>query len=188
MFESLSEELRRALADANYASPTKVQSESIPHLLSGESVIAQAKTGSGKTAAYLIPAIERGEKTLVLTPTRELAEQVAYEGRRLGKYKRTSVGVIIGGVPYSGQEDEARKDIVVGTPGRTLDLWGKGILDLSRFTMVVIDEVDRMFDMGFIDDVRMILKNASPRIYGFFSATVPTEVEDLAKEFSPQIY
>lgn len=187
MFKNLSEELTKALQEANYVNPTKVQELAIPQMLQGKSILAQAKTGSGKTAAYLIPILEKEEQALVLTPTRELAEQVADEARKLGKYKKMSIGVIIGGVPYSGQDKEAKKDIVIGTPGRILDLWGKGHLDLSRFSVAIVDEVDRMFDMGFIDDVKMILKNANPDMYGFFSATVPEEVESLVKEFSPNI-
>ncbi|AWR97430.1 DEAD/DEAH box helicase [Acidianus sulfidivorans JP7] len=187
MFKNLSEDLIKALNDANYVNPTKVQEKAIPLLLQGKSVLAQAKTGSGKTAAYLIPAIERKQHTLVLVPTRELAYQVRDEAKKLAKYSNTSIGVITGGVSYSGQEKEAKSDIVVGTPGRILDLWGKNVLDLSNFTFVVVDEVDRMFDMGFIDDIRMILNHCSPNFYGFFSATVPEEVENLAKEFSKDI-
>jgi len=185
MFDKLSNELRRALSDANYVRPTKVQEITIPILIQGRSVIVQAETGSGKTASYLLPVLERGEDTIIVTPTRELAEQVAFEARRLGKYKGTSVGVIIGGVGYERQEREALAKIVVATPGRTLDLWGRGTLDLSRFTTAVVDEVDRMLDMGFIDDVRMILSKTSARTFGFFSATVSEEVRRLAREFAP---
>lgn len=133
----------------------------------------------------MIPVLERGVDTLILTPTRELAEQVAYEAKRLGKYKRTSLGVIIGGVGYERQEREADSDIIVGTPGRILDLWGKGTLDLSRFRLGIVDEVDRMLDMGFIEDVRMILSKTNAQSFGFFSATVPPEVRELAEEFAP---
>ncbi|AWS00167.1 DEAD/DEAH box helicase [Metallosphaera hakonensis] len=185
MFDQLSDQLKRALADINYRSPTKVQEITIPVFITGRSVIVQAKTGSGKTASYLIPVLERGVDTLILTPTRELAEQVAYEAKRLGKYKRTSLGVIIGGVGYERQEREADSDIIVGTPGRILDLWGKGTLDLSRFRLGIVDEVDRMLDMGFIEDVRMILSKTNAQSFGFFSATVPPEVRELAEEFAP---
>ncbi|ARM76077.1 DEAD/DEAH box helicase [Acidianus manzaensis] len=187
MFKNLSEDLIKALNDANYVNPTKVQERAIPLLLQGKSVLAQAKTGSGKTAAYLIPAIERKEHTLVLVPTRELAYQVKDEAKKLSKYSNVSIGVIIGGVSYSGQEKEGKSDIVIGTPGRILDLWGKGDLDLSDFSFAVVDEVDRMFDMGFIDDIKMILSHCNPNFYGFFSATVPEEIENLAREFSPNI-
>ncbi|ABP95651.1 MULTISPECIES: DEAD/DEAH box helicase [Metallosphaera] len=185
MFDQLSDQLKRALADINYQRPTKVQEIAIPVFMNGESVIVQAKTGSGKTASYLIPVLERYHNALILVPTRELAEQVAYEAKRLGKYKRTSIGVIIGGVGYDRQERESDSDIIVGTPGRILDLWGRGTLDLSRFKLAIVDEVDRMLDMGFIDDVRMILSKTSAENFGFFSATVPPEVKELAEEFSP---
>lgn len=187
MFKNLNEELIGALNDVNYVTPTKVQEKTIPLLLQGKSVLVQAKTGSGKTAAYLIPAIQRNERTLVLVPTRELAHQVKDEAKKLSKYTKNSIGVIIGGVSYSGQEKEAKSDIVVGTPGRILDLWGKSIIDLEEFTFVVVDEVDRMFDMGFMDDVRMILGHCRPNFYGFFSATVPIEVEKLAREFTQNL-
>ncbi|QKQ99174.1 DEAD/DEAH box helicase [Metallosphaera tengchongensis] len=186
MFDQLSDQLKRALTEMNYRAPTKVQELSIPVFITGRSVIVQAKTGSGKTASYLIPALERGVDTLVLTPTRELAEQVAYEARRLAKYKRTSVGVIIGGVGYDRQEAEVDSKFIIGTPGRILDLWGRGSLDLSRFKLAVVDEVDRMLDMGFIEDVRMILSKTDAESFGFFSATVPEEVKDLAMEFAPE--
>ncbi len=184
MFENLSEELKRALREVGYERPTKVQEVAIPPFLSGESVVVQAKTGSGKTASFMIPILERGERALILTPTRELASQVLAEGKRLGKYKGKTFGLIIGGVGYERQEREARSDVVVGTPGRILDLWGKGILDLN-FPVAVVDEVDRMFDMGFLDDVRMILSHTHARLFGFFSATVPKEVEELAYQFAP---
>ncbi|AEB94884.1 MULTISPECIES: DEAD/DEAH box helicase [Metallosphaera] len=184
MFDQLSDQLKRALEEIDYQRPTKVQELTIPVLMSGKSVIVQAKTGSGKTASYLIPVLEREEDTLILTPTRELADQVAYEAKRLGKYKRMSIGVIIGGVGYEKQERESNSDIIVGTPGRILDLWGKGVLDLARFKVAVVDEVDRMLDMGFIEDVRMILSKTDADLFGFFSATVPSEVKKLAEGFA----
>ncbi len=184
MFENLSEELKRALREVGYQRPTKVQEVAIPPFLSGESVVVQAKTGSGKTASFMIPILERGERALILTPTRELASQVLEEGKKLGKYKGKTFGLIIGGVGYERQEREANSDVVVGTPGRILDLWGKGVLDLE-FPTAVVDEVDRMFDMGFQDDVRMILSHTHAKLFGFFSATVPKEVEDLARQFAP---
>jgi ATP-dependent RNA helicase DeaD len=186
MFNNLSDELKKALNEIHYDRPTKVQEIAIPPFLAGESVIVQAKTGSGKTASYLIPIIERQEQAIILAPTRELAEQVLYEGKRIAKYKGTSFGLVIGGVGYEKQEKEANNDIIIGTPGRLLDLWGKGILDLSRFSIAVVDEVDRMFDMGFIDDVRMILSHTNAKNFGFYSATVPKEVEDLAFDFAPK--
>jgi ATP-dependent RNA helicase DeaD len=179
------EQIRRALSDAGYNSLTQVQERAIPLLLQTKSVIVQAKTGSGKTASYVLPLLQLGYPSLVITPTRELAGQVSDEFKKLGKYKGINVATIIGGVGYTSQLNELRSaKIVVGTPGRLLDLWSKDKLDFSQFQAAVVDEVDRMFDMGFVDDVRMILKHTTPKVFGFFSATVPPEVESLAREFS----
>ncbi|AHC51393.1 RNA helicase [Sulfolobus acidocaldarius SUSAZ] len=182
MFENLSIEMRNALSDANYEKPTRVQQEVIPRLLVGKSVIVQAKTGSGKTASYLIPILESGKTALILSPTRELASQILDELRKLGKYKQVDFSLVIGGVKYEGQK-QAR--IVIGTPGRLLDLWSKEEIDFSKFEVVIIDEADRMLDMGFIDDIRMILNNSKPEIVGLFSATIPEKIAELATEFSP---
>lgn len=185
MFEKLSNELRMALRDANYEKPTRVQEVVIPEMLNGKSVMVQAKTGSGKTASYLIPILELNAKALILSPTRELASQILDEAEKLGKYKGgLNVSLIIGGVSYNEQR---QADIVIGTPGRLLDLWGKGEIDFYKFDVVIVDEADRMLDMGFIEDVRMILGHTRPKMIGFFSATIPPEVRKLAKEFSPQI-
>ncbi len=184
MFENLSTELRNALKEAEYKEPTKVQLEVIPKMLNGKSVIVQAKTGSGKTASYLIPILELNSTALILSPTRELASQILDELRKLGKYKQVDASLVIGGISYDGQR---QANIVIGTPGRLLDLWSKGNIDFSSFQIVVVDEADRMLDMGFIDDIRMILNHTNPKIIGFFSATIPDKIMELAKEFSPQI-
>ncbi|TRM92141.1 ATP-dependent helicase, partial [Sulfolobus sp. B1] len=184
MFENLSTELKSALKEAQYKEPTKVQLEVIPRMLNGKSVIVQAKTGSGKTASYLIPILELNSTALILSPTRELASQILDELRKLGKYKQVNASLVIGGISYDGQR---QANIVIGTPGRLLDLWSKGSIDFSAFQIVVVDEADRMLDMGFIDDIRMILNHTNPKIIGFFSATIPDKIMELAKEFSPQI-
>ncbi|MEM0362836.1 MAG: DEAD/DEAH box helicase [Sulfolobaceae archaeon] len=182
MFEKLSNELRMALKDVGYEVPTKVQSIVIPKLLDRKSVIVQAKTGSGKTAAYVIPILEMNVAALILSPTRELASQIFDEVKRLSKYKNVTTSLIIGGVSYDNQK---QADIVIGTPGRLLDLWSKGKIDFSTFKVIIVDEADRMLDMGFIDDVKMILNHSNAEIIGFFSATIPNEIKNLASQFSP---
>ncbi|MDT7861747.1 MAG: DEAD/DEAH box helicase [Saccharolobus sp.] len=184
MFENLSEELKRALKEVNYERPTEVQSIVIPKLLNRKNVIVQAKTGSGKTAAYVIPILELNETSLIISPTRELASQIMDEINRLGKYKNIDVSLIIGGVNYDNQR---QSKIVVGTPGRLLDLWSKGEIDFSVFKIIIVDEADRMLDMGFIDDIRMILNNSNAEVIGFFSATIPTQILNLAREFAPTL-
>ncbi|AAK42222.1 DEAD/DEAH box helicase domain protein [Sulfolobus islandicus Y.G.57.14] len=184
MFENLSEDLRKALNEAGYIKPTRVQEVVIPELMNGKSVIVQAKTGSGKTAAYVIPILERNSTALILSPTRELATQILDEIKKLGKYKQIDVSLIIGGMSY---DDQRQSKIVVGTPGRLLDLWSKGKIDFSGYDFVIVDEADRMLDMGFIDDIRMILNHCNAKIAGFFSATIPDEIMTLAKEFSKDL-
>lgn len=182
---SFDEGIRRALTEAGYSKLTPVQERAIPLLLQNKSVIIQAKTGSGKTASYVLPLLQLRYTSLVVTPTRELAGQVSEEFKKLGKHMNVSVATIIGGVGYTSQLNELRNaNVVVGTPGRLLDLWTKDKIDFSSFDGVIVDEVDRMFDMGFVEDVRMILGHTSPKVLGFFSATVPPEVESLAREFA----
>ncbi|BBD72806.1 ATP-dependent RNA helicase [Sulfodiicoccus acidiphilus] len=184
MIENLSENVKRALRDMGFKEPTAVQSVVIPMLLQGESVLVQARTGSGKTAAYGVPLVELGRPGLVVVPTRELARQTSFEIKRIGKYARTKVGTVFGGVGYGGQAEECEAEVVVGTPGRLLDLWGKGWLDLQRFSFVVIDEADTMLDMGFIEDVEEILVNTARDVVGFFSATIPRPVESVARKYA----
>lgn len=180
-----SEEVDKALKEMGFSELTEVQRKTIPVMLSGKNVIVRAKTGSGKTAAFGIPIVELGYKSLVITPTRELTRQVSSHIKSIGKYKGIKVAEIYGGMPYNRQLRELEgADVVVATPGRLLDLWGKGEIDLEEFEIVVVDEADLMLDMGFIEDVEMILSHTTGRkITGLFSATIPKEVEALASKF-----
>ncbi|MBP1358272.1 MAG: DEAD/DEAH box helicase, partial [Sulfolobus sp.] len=146
-------------------------------------VIVQAKTGSGKTAAYVVPILELDRSALIFSPTRELASQILDKVKKLGKYKNDlDISLVIGGVGY---DEQRQAKIVIGTPGRLFDLWGKGYIDFTLFGTIIVDEADRMLDMGFIDDIRMILKHTNPKTIGFFSATIPDEIAELVEEFSP---
>ncbi|WP_221286952.1 DEAD/DEAH box helicase [Stygiolobus caldivivus] len=180
-----SEEVDKALKDMGFSELTEVQKKTIPLMINGKNVIVRAKTGSGKTAAFGIPIVELGYKSLVITPTRELTRQVSSHIKSIGKYKSVKVAEIYGGMPYNKQLRELKgADVVVATPGRLLDLWGKGEIDLEEFEVVIIDEADLMLDMGFIEDVEMILSHTSNRkITGLFSATIPKEIEELASKF-----
>ncbi|MFP3171086.1 MAG: DEAD/DEAH box helicase [Sulfolobaceae archaeon] len=180
-----SEEVDKALKEMGFSELTEVQRKTIPLMLSGKNVIVRAKTGSGKTAAFGIPVVELGYKSLVITPTRELTRQVSSHIKSIGKYKGIKVAEIYGGMPYNRQLRELEgADVVIATPGRLLDLWGKGEINLEEFEVVVVDEADLMLDMGFIEDVEMILSHTTSRkITGLFSATIPKEIEALASKF-----
>jgi len=180
-----SEEVDKALKEMGFSELTEVQRKTIPLMMSGKNVIVRAKTGTGKTAAFGIPIVELGYKSLVITPTRELTRQVSSHIKSIGKYKGIKVAEIYGGMPYNRQLRELEgADVVVATPGRLLDLWGKGEINLEEFEVVVVDEADLMLDMGFIEDVEMILSHTTSRkITGLFSATIPKEIEALASKF-----
>lgn len=184
MFEKISNETKKALDEMGFKEPTEVQRETVPRLLAGTNVIVQAKTGSGKTAAYGIPAVDMDIDTLVVTPTRELARQVRVEISKISKYRRKRIAEVFGGVGYDRQIRDVRDaDIVIGTPGRLIDLWRKEYLDFERFNFVVLDEADVMLDMGFIDDIEIILTNTTRKLTGFFSATIPPEINRLARKY-----
>src|SRR5436309_2239991 len=187
----LAPELVRAVADEGYAHPTPIQSEAIPLALAGRDLIGSAQTGTGKTAAFVLPILQRLApgprgtlRALVLVPTRELAEQVATSIRAYGRHTHLKGAAVYGGV---GMEPQTRAlkhgaDIVVATPGRLLDHMERGHVDYSRLEVLVLDEADRMLDMGFAPDVRRILA-ALPdeRQTMLFSATVSAEVDALAR-------
>src|SRR5215207_11005878 len=167
-FESLNlrPELLRAVAELGYENQTPIQERAIPVLIAGRDVIGQAQTGTGKTAAFALPLLEkldysqRSVQGLILAPTRELANQVAEAIFQYGKHLGARVLAIYGGSPYVRQIKrlESGVHVVVGTPGRVIDLIEKGALDLSGVRYLVLDEADEMLKMGFIDDVETILK------------------------------
>ena len=188
----------KAINEAGYTTPTPIQQQAIPELLSGHDVMASAQTGTGKTAAFMLPALHqlatptqmrsRGPRVLVLTPTRELALQVSEAATKYGKYlPRIKVVSILGGMPYPLQNKLLSQpvDILVATPGRLLDHIQRGRIDFPRLEMLVLDEADRMLDMGFIDDVEKIA-SATPatRQTLLFSATLDNAIDKIAAAFS----
>ncbi len=189
----LSPETLKAVARMGYEEASPIQSEAIPALLSGRDIVGQSQTGSGKTAAFAIPAIERVDQDLrapqilILCPTRELAVQVAEEVAKLKFYKpRVRELPIYGGASYERQFRglQAGAQIVIGTPGRIIDHLDRRSLNLSAIKMVVLDECDRMLDMGFREDIERILQSAPPeRQTVFFSATMPRPIQILIQRF-----
>jgi ATP-dependent RNA helicase RhlE len=196
----LSERVLRGVADAGYTSPTPIQVAAIPGALAGKDVTGTAQTGTGKTAAFVLPMLDRlaaqpatGRKrpvrALVVAPTRELALQVEEAVRTYGKYTDLRSAAVYGGVGMGPQLQAFRRgvDIVSATPGRLLDHVGSGALDLSEVEVLVLDEADRMFDMGFINDVRKIVaKTPSSRQTLLFSATMPAAIQQLAASIQRQ--
>lgn len=185
-------ELASTVAELGYKAPTPIQAETIPLLLEGLDVLGQAQTGTGKTAAFALPMLQTlatrdpGVQGLVVTPTRELANQVAAAIHDYGRSRRVKVLPIYGGQSYSRQIGRLKRGvhIVVGTPGRMLDLIKKRALDLSTVRCVVLDEADEMLSMGFIEDIQAIL-SATPdsRQTALFSATLPAAIHRLADEY-----
>lgn len=190
LFENfgLSQELSKSIKHINIIEPTEIQRLSIPHIMKGKDVIGESATGSGKTLAFGCGAIDhtipkKGLQSLILTPTREIAEQVKDVLRQLSYHKHLNVISVYGGVSINTQiQDLKRSEIVIATPGRLLDHLERGTVDLGRLNLLVLDEADRMLDMGFIDDVEKIIR-ACPkkRQTLFFSATV-LRVKDLANK------
>ncbi len=183
--------LQKALAELGYATPTPIQSGMIPLMLTGVDVIGQAQTGTGKTAAFALPILHnyqprKSPQALVLAPTRELALQVAEAMQGYGRHLGAKVLAVYGGQGYSQQVMQLRRgvDIVVGTPGRLLDLLDRKLLDFSAIQTVVLDEADEMLKMGFIDDVEAILaKTPANRQTALFSATMPPPIRRLADKY-----
>ncbi|MDT8363280.1 MAG: DEAD/DEAH box helicase [Nitrosomonas sp.] len=195
-FENLNlhPDILKAVLEAGYTTPTPIQQQAIPELISGHDVMASAQTGTGKTAAFMLPALHRlaspatvrsrGPRVLVLTPTRELALQISEAASKYGKFlPRVKVVSILGGMPYPLQNKLLSQpvDILVATPGRLIDHIQRGRIDFARLEMLVLDEADRMLDMGFIQDVELIA-SATPaeRQTMLFSATLDSAIDKIA--------
>jgi superfamily II DNA/RNA helicase len=191
----LSDELLRAVTEAGYTEPTPIQKSAIPSVLMGRDLIGIAQTGTGKTAAFVLPMIDiLGEgrtrammpRSLILEPTRELAMQVAENFDKYGKYHKLSMALLIGGVSMGDQLKSLQGgvDVLIATPGRLMDLFGRGKILLTGCSMLVIDEADRMLDMGFIPDIEEICtKLPKQRQTLLFSATMPPVIKKLADKF-----
>jgi superfamily II DNA/RNA helicase len=185
----------RAIEESGYTTPTPIQAQAIPEIMAGHDLMASAQTGTGKTAAFTLPALNllatphpsrsRGPRILVLTPTRELAAQVNDAARKYGKHMRARCVSIVGGMPYPLQNKLLSQplDILVATPGRLLDHMERGRIDMSRLQMLVLDEADRMLDMGFMPDVERICNALSAeRQTLLFSATLEGVIGTLASK------
>lgn len=193
---NLHPDLARGIAEAGYVSCMPVQEATFPHSFAGEDIYAQSQTGTGKTAAFLISIFQRvmtvdalrHRKTLILAPTRELAAQIETEAKKLARYLPISMGSFYGGVSYGPQVDMLRADVqmIIGTPGRIIDLIQQGKMMLRDVGFLVVDEADRMFDMGFIDDLRKLLRYLPPakeRQTFLYSATLNFRVKNLTWEY-----
>ncbi|WP_298671182.1 DEAD/DEAH box helicase, partial [uncultured Sphingomonas sp.] len=191
----LSDELLRAVADTGYADPTPIQASAIPSVLMMRDIIGIAQTGTGKTASFVLPMIDilahgrsraRMPRSLILEPTRELAAQVAENFEKYGKYHKLSMALLIGGVQMGDQVKALEKgvDVLIATPGRLMDLFERGKILLTGCDLLVIDEADRMLDMGFIPDIETICtKLPASRQTLLFSATMPPPIKKLADRF-----
>ncbi|QPQ56049.1 DEAD/DEAH box helicase [Allosphingosinicella flava] len=191
----LSDELLRAVAEAGYDDPTPIQRQAIPSVLMARDLIGIAQTGTGKTASFVLPMIDilaqgrsraRMPRSLILEPTRELAAQVAENFEKYGKHHRLSMALLIGGVSMGDQVKALEKgvDVLIATPGRLMDLFGRGNILLTSCNLLVIDEADRMLDMGFIPDIEDICKKLpTNRQTLLFSATMPPPIKKLADKF-----
>jgi ATP-dependent RNA helicase RhlE len=187
----LSAPMLGALADAGYTLPTPIQAEAVPLALKGRDLIGLAMTGTGKTAAFTIPIIERlaggrGTRALILTPTRELCQQVEESFRKYGRHSGLAVASVYGGVGYEPQTRALREsvDVVVATPGRLIDHLERGNVAFDALEVLVLDEADRMLDMGFAPQINRIVEHLHPyRQTLLFSATMPPEVEALSRKY-----
>ncbi|HEY1631610.1 MAG TPA: DEAD/DEAH box helicase [Rhizomicrobium sp.] len=191
----LSEQVLKAVTESGYTIPTPIQAQGIPVVLQRRDLIGIAQTGTGKTASFTLPMIEllargrakaRMPRSLILEPTRELAAQVAESFEKYGKYNKLSMALLIGGVSFDEQDRKLDRgvDVLIATPGRLLDHFGRGKLMLSQVNILVVDEADRMLDMGFIPDVEEICKKLPfTRQTLFYSATMPPEIKKLTEQF-----
>jgi superfamily II DNA/RNA helicase len=192
---NLDNAILRAIEETGYTTPTAIQAQAIPVVMAGSDLMASAQTGTGKTAAFMLPALNllatphelksRGPRILVLVPTRELAAQVNEAARKYGKFIRARTVSIVGGMPYPLQNKLLSQplDILVATPGRLLDHMERGRIDLSRLQMLILDEADRMLDMGFLPDVERICSQlTAERQTLLFSATLDGDIARIAKQ------
>jgi ATP-dependent RNA helicase RhlB len=199
--------VQQGVEEAGFVNCTLIQAKTLPKALAGGDVAGQAQTGTGKTAAYLValythlltkPASEKRKSTqpraVVLAPTRELAIQIHQDALQIGRYTSFKLGLIYGGTAYAKQREqlEAGTDILIGTPGRLIDYYKQGVFNLKAIQVLVIDEADRMFDLGFIKDIRYLLRrmpNPEKRLSMLFSATLSFRVMELAYEHmnNPQL-
>lgn len=190
---NISEEIQKAVDDMGFEEATPIQAQAIPHIYNGEDVIGQAQTGTGKTAAFGIPILDKidpkdkGVQAIILTPTRELAIQVAEEFKRLSKYKKgINILPVYGGQPIERQIKALKKgvQVIIGTPGRIMDHMRRRTLKLSHVRMVVLDEADEMLDMGFREDIEKILQDVpQERQTLLFSATMPEPILELTEKY-----
>lgn len=191
----LSEKVLKAVADVGYDTPTPIQAQAIPVILMGRDIVGLAQTGTGKTAGFTLPMIEilsggrakaRMPRSLILSPTRELAAQIAENFDLYGKYAKLTKALLVGGSSMDAQVQllDRGVDVLIATPGRLLDLFERGKILLSDIKILVIDEADRMLDMGFIPDIEKIVSRLSPiRQTLLFSATMPPEIKKLTQKF-----
>ena len=188
----LSDSLLKAVNRAGYEEATPIQAETIPMVLEGKDVIGQAQTGTGKTAAFALPILQRLDfdnhniQALVVSPTRELAIQTQEEIFRLGKDERAKVQVVYGGADIRRQIRNLKQNpqVIVGTPGRLLDHIRRGTVKLDHVKMLVLDEADEMLNMGFLEDIESIIKQVpDERQNMLFSATMPPEIKRIGVQF-----
>ena len=196
---NLDPKLLKAIEESGYTQPSDIQLQAIPPVIQGQDLMASAPTGTGKTAAFVLPALQRlltntpgkgkGPRVLVLTPTRELATQVAENIQKFTKHIRMSSGSVVGGTPYPPQMRMLKQplDLLVATPGRLIDHMNSGRLDFSRLELLILDEADRMLDMGFVDDVKKIAaETPDSRQTLLFSATLEGEIAKIARQILKQ--
>lgn len=187
----IDEQLKKNIVNKGYKVPTPIQDQVIPVILEGKDVIASANTGTGKTAAFLVPLIhnvliKKTNKVLIITPTRELADQIQRELDLFKRHTRLNSVLCIGGLSLGPQIQNLKRDhsFVIGTPGRLKDLESSYNLNFSKYDAIVLDEVDTMFDMGFINDIKYIISKLPDKRHSlFFSATIPTNLKDVMNSF-----
>jgi superfamily II DNA/RNA helicase len=189
---AISDQLKHNIVARGYEDPTPIQDQIIPHVLEGRDVVGLANTGTGKTAAFLVPLIDniyqrKSKKVLIMAPTRELAVQIESELRLFTRGMRINSSLCIGGASINRQIDSLRRnpEFVIGTPGRLIDLEKRRFLDFNSFSTIVLDEVDRMFDMGFIHDMKYVIARLPQDRHSlFFSATLPRKLDEVVNSFS----